>query len=270
MKKLILLALLPINILAQTPGNTQTISDITSIQYIDFDNDVMSSSNVSVGFLGDMRILSYNLTYEWGSEKATNGIFVSNTPFFKYTKVGYSHSRYKTIKNIDRTTSYGVTVSAFADHSAVAISPYFNQIYKFKNNTKLGYTLFIRDNTHDDFYLFEEFYPAASYTKYSVMFIAMKEFEYKRFVLGPELFLLSSIRTHYFNLDDFEGALDIWYWNDFNLNGYYGSSIKYKLTDKFMFGAKLRSCYTYSPSDKTIGFRKATPYIFSIGANYDF
>ena len=131
MKKLILLALLPINILAQTPGNTQTISDVTSIQYIDFDNDVMSSSNVSVGFLGDMRILSYNLTYEWGSEKATNGIFVSNTPFFKYTKVGYSHSRYKTIKNVDRTTSYGVTVSAFADHSAVVISPYFNQIYEF-------------------------------------------------------------------------------------------------------------------------------------------
>ena len=190
MKKLILLALLPINILAQTPGNTQTISDVTSIQYIDFDNDVMSSSNVSVGFLGDMRILSYNLTYEWGSEKATNGIFVSNTPFFKYTKVGYSHSRSKTLKNIDRTTSYGVTVSAFADHSAVAISPYFNQIYKFKNNTKLGYTLFIRDNTHDDFYLFEEFYPAASYTKYSTMLIAMKDFEYNRFVIGPELFTI--------------------------------------------------------------------------------
>ncbi len=255
---------------SQTSENTQTISDVTSIQYIDFDTDIMSSSNISVGVLGDMSILSYNLTYEWGKENVTNGVFMSNTPFFKYTKVGYSHSRVKTIKNIERTNSYGITISAFADHSAVAISPYFNQIYKFKDGTKLGYTFFIRDNTHDDFYLFDQFYPAASYTKYSMMITAMKDFEYKKFVLGPELFLLSSIRTHYFNLDDFEGALDIWYWDDFNLNAYYGASLKYKLTEKFMFGTKLRSCYTYSSSDKTLGFRKATPYILSIGCNYDF
>lgn len=270
MRVLLLLILLPVSLLAQTSENTQTISDVTSIQYIDFDTDIMSSSNISVGFLGDMSILSYNLTYEWGKENITNGIFVSNTPFFKYTKVGYSHSRAKAIKNIERTTSYGVTVSAFADHSAVAISPYFNQIYKLKDGTKLGYTFFIRDNTHDDFYLFDQFYPAASYTKYSTMLIAMKDFEYRRFVVGPELFLLSSIRTHYFNLDDFEGALDIWYWDDFNLNAYYGASLKYKLTERFMFGTKLRSCYTYSASDKTLGFRKATPYILSIGCNYDF
>ena len=255
---------------SQTSENTQTISDGTSIEYVDLDNDIMSSSNLSFGFLGGLSLLSYNLVYEWGKDSIKNGIFLSNTPFFKYTKIGYAHDKIKTIKDVVRNTSYGITISGSKYNSGLAISPYFTQIYNFENNIKLGYTFLIRDNTHGDFYLLDELYRAAVYTKYSLMLIGIKELKYDKFIIAPEVFLLSSIRTHYFNIEEFEGSLDIWYWEKFNASMYYGTSIKYKFTKNFYFGTKFRSCYNYNPSDKKIGYKKSTPYILSIGCNYNF
>lgn len=48
------------------------------------------------------------------------------------------------------------------------------------------------------------------------------------------------------------------------------TSIQYNVTDVFAFATKFRTSYTYDISDIENGYSKTTPYIVSIGANYDF
>jgi hypothetical protein len=86
----------------------------------------------------------------------------------------------------------------------------------------------------------------------------------------PEVFFLSSIRTHFVHLEETENFLDIWYWNSPNLTTYFGTTLQYNVTDMFAFATKFRSSYTYDQFDIQNGFSKTTPYIISIGANYDF
>ena len=140
-----------------------------------------------------------------------------------------------------------------------------------KKSIRLGYTFFVNDYSWDDFENDNQFYDAAVNQNYSLMLIGMKEWEFKHWVLRPEVFLLTDIRTHYFTLyEDAVEPLDIWYWNDFNINLYYGTSLEYKVTDTFSFGTKLRSSFDYDASDINLGYQKATPYFVTLGANYDF
>jgi hypothetical protein len=112
--------------------------------------------------------------------------------------------------------------------------------------------------------------PAAAQTKFSIMALGMKEFQIGRWELRPEVFFLSSIRTHFVHLEETENFLDIWYWNSPNLTTYFGTTLQYNVTDMFTFATKFRSSYTYDQFDIQNGFSKTTPYIISIGANYDF
>ena len=254
----------------QNNENSEAVSEWTNISYVDLDNDVISASNLSFGFIGDIGILSYNLMYETGRRNYKNGFFYSHTPSFKYGKVGYNHKREKVWEcGLKRTNNWSITMSSSGYSDALTIAPYFNQMYE-KNGVKMGYTLFINDFSWDEFEFMGELYPAAAETQFSTMLIGMKEFDFNRFTIRPETFLLSKIRTHFVHLDDIEDALDIWYWNSFNLNLYYGAAVEYHITKRFVFGTKFRSCLNYDVSDIELGYRKATPFIISIGANYDF
>ena len=263
--------LLSFNILfGQSSENSESVSEWTNISYVDLDNDVISSSNLSMGFIGEFAILSYNVVYETGKQNYRNGFFFSHTPSFKYGKVGYNHRREKVWENgLKRTNNYSLTLSSSGLSNSLTISPFFNQMY-LKNGTKLGYTFFINDFSWEGFMFMGEYRPASAETQFSTMLIGMKEFDVKRFTIRPELFLLTKVYTHFVTLEDVPDALDIWYWNDFNVNLYYGAAVEYHITKRFVLGTKIRSCYDYNVADILLGFKKTTPYIISIGANYDF
>ena len=250
---------------------SESVSEWTSIQYVDLDNDIISSSNLSFGFLGQFNILSYNLAYQWKNKKHSNGLFVSNTPSFKYTKFGYNYIREKELKSrFLRTNTYSLSVATTSlSGTSVTVSPFFNQTYE-KNSYKFGYTFFMKDFSWEGYELFGEYKPAAAQTKFSIMALGMKEFNKGRWLVRPEVFFLSSIRTHFIHLEETEDFLDIWYWNSPNLTTYFGTTLQYNVTDVFAFATKFRTSYTYDQFDIRNGFSKTTPYIVSIGANYDF
>ena len=269
----IFILLVSIHGYSQTNEGAQANSELTSVTYVELNNDIISSSNMSLGYIGEFTIFNTTLAYQWEGGNHNNSIFYSYTPSFKYTKVGYNYGRVKLLKNgWERMNNYSITISmsGYDNSNALSISPYFNQMYE-KGKVKFGYTFFINDYSWDDFELGGTFYDAAVNQNYSLMIIGMKEFYFKRFVLRPEVFLLSDVRTHYFTLyEDAVNLIDIWYWNDFNMNLYYGSSVEYKITDKFQFGLKLRSALDYDVSDILLGYNKAIPYFITLGANYDF
>ena len=274
MKKIFVLLLISFQTMAfgQSNEGAEVNSELTSVTYVELNNDIISSSNISLGYLGDFAIFSFNLAYEWERGNHRNGIFYSYTPSFKYGKVGYNYGRVKEFDGgLKRTTNYSLTISNSGyTPSSISISPYFNQIYQ-KKSLRLGYTLFVNDYSWDDFELNNQFYDAAVNQNYSVMLIGMKEWDLNHWVIRPELFLLTDIRTHYFTLyEDAIEPLDIWYWNDFNINLYYGVSLEYKVTKTFSFGSKLRSSFDYDISDINLGYVKQTPYFITLGANYDF
>ena len=272
MKKLLLLLLFPLTLFGQTQQQgSESVSEWTSIQYVDLDNDIISSSNLSFGFLGQFNIFSYNLAYQWKNKNHSNGLFVSNTPSFKYTKFGYNYIRERELKSgFLRTNTYSLSVATTSlSGTSVTISPFFNQTYE-KNSYKFGYTFFVKDFSWDGYELLGEYMPAAAQTKFSLMALGMKDFNRGRWVVRPEVFFLSSIRTHFIHLEETENFLDIWYWNSPNLTTYFGTTLQYNVTNVFAFATKFRSSYTYDQFDIQNGFSKTTPYIVSIGANYDF
>lgn len=267
-----LLLLFPLSLVAQTKQEgSESVSEWSSIQYVDLDNDIISNSNLSFGFLGQFSILSYNLSYQWQNKKHSNGLFLSNTPSFKYTKIGYNYIREKELKSgFLRTNTYNVSIATSRlGMKSLTISPFFNQTYE-KDSYKVGYTLFVKDFSWDGFDFAGEYIPAAAQTKFSLMLLGMREFNKENWVLRPEVFFLSSIRTHFVHLEETDNFIDIWYWNSPNITTYVGTTIQYNVTDVFAFATKFRTSYTYDQSDINAGFKKTTPYIFSIGANYDF
>lgn len=262
----------PLTLFGQTQQEgSESVSEWTSIQYVDLDNDIISSSNLSFGFLGQFSIFSYNLAYQWQNKNHSNGLFISNTPSFEYTKLGYNYIRKRELNNgFLRTNTYSLTfASSGLGIESLTISPFFNQTYE-KNSYKFGYTLFVKDFSWEGYELFGEYIPSAAQTKFSLMVLGMKEFNKGKWVLRPEVFFLSSIRTHFVHLEEMEDPLDIWYWDSPNLTTYFGTTLQYNLTDVFAFATKFRSSYTYDQFDIQNGFSKTTPYIISIGANYDF
>ena len=56
--------------------------------------------------------------------------------------------------------------------------------------------------------------------------------------------------------------------NNFNVSSLL--EIADNVTNVFAFATKFRTSYTYDISDIENGYSKTTPYIVSIGANYDF
>lgn len=268
---LLIIFIFSTNILfGQNSENSEAVSEWTNITYVDLNNDIISSSNVSMGFLGEFSILSYNISYETGKNNYKNGFFYSHTPAFKYGKIGFNHRRNKTLTNgLKRTNTFSLTMSSNGYTDDLTISPYFNQMYE-KGGKKFGYTFYINDFSWEGFELMNQWYPAGAQTQYSIMLLGMKDFKKNRFTIRPEVFLLSALYTHFIHLDDTPDALDIWYWNDFNINLYYGASIEYNLTKRFVLGGKVRSCFNYDVADRNLGYSKSTPYILSIGADYDF
>ena len=277
MKKLVLFTLLLCCKLAfgqnapdADQGNT---SEVNTTTWVDL-NDIINTSNITIGFLGEP-IITFNLAYEWDYKKHSNGVMYSWTPVWEYHRFGYTYSKEKEFDNgLIRTTNLSVTYGETTlDEYAFSFIPYFNQMYR-KNSLTLGYTIF------PDMFMWEshwlqwsdgtlEWTDGAFVSYYKVMLIGMKEWEFNKWTVKPEVFMTTSIGMSYYTL--YEDAFEPIDYTGFlypNMELYYGSSLAYNITDKFQFAIKLRTMYEYQYL-KT-GYVKLVPYFVTLGANYDF
>jgi hypothetical protein len=81
----------------------------------------------------------------------------------------------------------------------------------------------------------------------------------------PQIFTISDVYKTFKN-----GQTDISYFNKFNLDLYYGTSIDWKVTNRFVLNTNVRFNKTLDASTETIGYKKSNPIMFMIGTNFQF
>lgn len=66
------------------------------------------------------------------------------------------------------------------------------------------------------------------------------------------------------------GESNFAYFNTFNLDVYYGTSLDWKITQKFVLNTNIRFNKTFDVLSETIGYKKSNPIMFMIGTNFQF
>jgi hypothetical protein len=67
-----------------------------------------------------------------------------------------------------------------------------------------------------------------------------------------------------------DSELNISYLNDFNLDLYYGTSIDWKVTKRFVLNTNIRYNTTFDKASESVGYKKSNPILFMIGTNFQF
>jgi hypothetical protein len=87
----------------------------------------------------------------------------------------------------------------------------------------------------------------------------------KRVNISPQIFTMSDVYKVYK-----DSELDISYFNDFNLDLYYGTSIDWKITKRFVLNTNIRYNTTWDKLSESVGYKKSNPILFMIGTNFQF
>jgi hypothetical protein len=107
--------------------------------------------------------------------------------------------------------------------------------------------------------------PASSEMSYRGMAMYTYTFKTKRVNISPQIFAMSDI---YKTFKDSE--LNISYFNDFNLDLYYGTSIDWKVSKRFVLNTNIRYNTTFDKASESVGYKKSNPILFMIGTNFQF
>jgi hypothetical protein len=67
-----------------------------------------------------------------------------------------------------------------------------------------------------------------------------------------------------------DNSLNIAYLNKFNLDLYYGTSLDWKITKKFVLNTNIRFNTTLDKGSEQVGYKKANPILLMIGTNFEF
>ena len=248
--------------------------------YIDFSKDVLSSSNLSVGIIGKQVSTTLNLGYsktsnngKWGHSFST-----SINPIWKYYGVGYGFTR-----NTDnRTTTLQSFYSTDFDFQK-DITLSFIDVFRTKKFGTFGYSL-IASKTFWGTYegewegkytvdvdgnfldLIYPQMPTSSQITYKGMAMYTYTFNTKRVNISPQVFVMSDIYK------DFKDgtASDLAYFDDFNLDLYYGTSLDWKITKRFILNTNIRFNKTWDKLSESVGYKKSNPIMFMIGTNFQF
>jgi len=248
--------------------------------YIDFSKDVLSSSNLSVGIIGKQVSTTLNLGY---SKSSSNGKWAhsfasSINPVWNYYGVGYGFSR-----NTDtRTTTLQSFYSTDFDFQK-DITLSFIDVFRTKKFGTFGYSLiasktfwgtyegewegkYTVDTDGNFLDLIYPMMPASSEITYRGMAMYTYTFKTKRVNISPQVFAMSDIYK------DFKDgtASDLGYLNDFNLDLYYGTSIDWKVTKRFILNTNIRYNTTWDKLSESVGYKKSNPILFMIGTNFKF
>ena len=295
MKKLIIiLSLLCIGFVtkAQTPdtlqlspkelfGESDDWNDVGILQsYIDFSKDVLSSSNLSVGIIGRQISTTLNLGY---SKSSMNGQWghsftASINPAWNYYGVGYGLSR----NTQNRTTTLQTFYSTDFDFQK-NINLSIVDVFRTKKWGTFGYSLtagksfwgeyegkwegkFIVDENGNWVKNIYPILPASSQITYKGMVMYTYTIKTKVVNISPQMFAMSDV----YKVFKDGTASDLAYFNDFNLDLYYGTSMDWKITRRFVLNTNIRYNTTWDKLSETAGYKKANPIMFMIGTNFQF
>lgn len=248
--------------------------------YIDFSKDVLSSSNLSVGIIGKQVSTTLNLGYSKTSKNGKWGHSFSSSinPIWKYYGVGYGFTRNT---NTRTTTLQSFYSTDFDFQKDITLS--FIDVFRTKKFGTFGYSViasktfwgtyegewegkYTVDANGDFKDLIYPQMPASSQINYKGMVMYTYTFKTKRVNISPQVFAMSDI----YKVFEDGTASDLAYLNDFNLDLYYGTSLDWKITKRFILNTNIRYNTTWDKLSESVGYKKSNPILFMIGTNFQF
>jgi hypothetical protein len=248
--------------------------------YIDFSKDVLSSSNLSVGIIGRQISTTLNLGYSKSSASGQWGhtFAASINPIWNYYGVGYGIG-----KNTEKrtTTLQSFYSTDFDFQKDITLS--FIDVFRTKKFGTFGYSVIASKSfwgTYDGEWegkytvdtdgnfvgLIYPTMPASSQINYKGMVMYTYTLKTKRVNISPQIFAMSDI----YKVFKDGTASDLAYLNDFNLDLYYGTSIDWKITKRFILNTNIRYNTTWDKLSESVGYKKSNPILFMIGTNFQF
>ena len=262
-------------------GESDDWNDVGILQsYVNFSKDVLSSSNLSVGIIGKQVSTTLNLGYNKSSMNGQWGhtFAASINPIWNYYGVGYGLS-----KNTEKrtTTLQSFYSTDFDFQKDITLS--FIDVFRTKKWGTFGYSLiasksfwgtydgqwegkYTVDENGDFKDLIYPTMPASNELSYRGMVMYTYTIKTKRVNISPQLFAMSDI----YKVFKDGTASDLAYLNDFNLDLYYGTSLDWKITKRFILNTNIRYNTTWDKLSESVGYKKSNPILFMIGTNFQF
>jgi len=258
-------------------GNLNNVGVLQS--YVNFSKDVLSTSNLSIGVIGRQVSTTLNLGYNRSSfdEKWEHKFLLSVNPIWKYYGIGYGISR-----NLERRTTTLQTFYSTDFNFQNDITLSFIDIIRTKKCGTFGYSLVASKTFWGSYegqwqgeYIVDtngnwvsNVYPImspSSEMNYRGMIMYTYTYKTKLVNISPQLFFMSDVYKIFK-----DNTLNIAYLNKFNLDLYYGTSLDWKITKKFVLNTNIRFNTTLDKSSEQVGYKKANPILFMIGTNFEF
>ena len=243
--------------------------------YVDYSKDVLSSSDISLGYINKNVSTTLNLSYAITNASAnwSHIVFSSVNPSWKYYGAGYGITRISK----SRTNTLQTFVSTdfnFQKNITVA----FIDVIKTKKLGKFGYSAIVSktfwgewDGPWEGQYIVDSngnwvanIYPRnPSSSQLTARGMVMYTYTIKTKIvdISPQAFVTSDIYKMFSSSD-----LSINYWDDFNLDIYYGVSTNWKITKKFILNTNIRLNSTVD--NTTTAYKKSNPILFMVGTNF--
>ena len=261
-------------------GESSDMNDISILQsYVNFSKDILSSSNLSIGIIGRQVSTTLNLGYtkssmngKWGHSFST-----SINPIWKYYGAGYGITKNKDTRTTTLQTFYSTDFDFQKDISFSYIDVFRTQKFGIFGYSIIGsktywgsyegdwegkYTVDSDGNFLDLIY---PQMPASSELTYRGMVMYTYTLKTKRVNISPQIFAMSDIYKLYNNAE-----LKLGYLNDFNLDLYYGTSLDWKITKRFILNTNIRYNTTFDKLSESVGYKKSNPIMLMIGTNFQF
>jgi hypothetical protein len=262
-------------------GESDDWNDVGILQsYVNFSKDVLSSSNLSVGIIGKQVSTTLNLGYHKSSMngKWSHTFATSINPIWNYYGAGYGISR-NTEKRTTTLQSFYSTDFDFQKDITLS----FIDVFRTKKMGTFGYSViasksfwgtyqgewqgkYTVDANGDFLDLIYPQMPASSEISYRGMVMYTYTFKTKRVNISPQVFAMSDIYKVF--KDGTES--DLAYVDDFNLDLYYGTSIDWKITKRFVLNTNIRYNTTWDKLSESVGYKKDNPVMVMIGTNFKF
>jgi len=290
MKKILFLLLVPTVLSAQADTvklSPKELFEVSSAwngigvvqSYVDFQKDVLSSSNLSVNIVGNQVSTTLNLGYNKSSLSGawSQSFLTSINPVWDYYGVGYGIS-----KNTNRATS---TLQAFVStdfnfQKNITLSAI--ELFPTKTFGTFGVTVNVSKTYWKEYegawqgeYTVDEqgnwikninpMTPASSQLTTRSMMMYTYTFKTDKVNISPQLFGLTDWHKVFKN-----GITDISYFDDFNLDVYYGTSVDWKVTKRFVLNTNIRLNTTFDEFSKSLGYKKSNPVMFMVGTQFQF
>jgi hypothetical protein len=262
-------------------GESDDWNDVGILQsYVNFSKDVLSSSNLSVGIIGKQISTTLNLGYNKSSMNGQWGhtFAASVNPIWNYYGVGYGLS-----KNTEKrtTTIQSFYSTDFNFQKDITLS--FIDVFRTQKWGTFGYSViasksfwgtyegewegkYIVDENGDFKDLIYPTIPASSQISYRGMVMYTYTLKTKRVNISPQVFAMSDI----YKVFKDGTTSDLAYFDDFNLDLYYGTSFDWKVTKRFILNTNIRYNTTWDKLSESVGYKKSNPILFMIGTNFQF